>query len=133
VALGVIGGEKFLERLRVMAEDTNPDVRYNAATRLAHHGDSASVPMLVEMLDQNENAGVDVEPEEKMRPRKRVLITINALRAAGQLAEKNPEADLSALKAAVEKLLAGDLPSDVRVEATGALRELNARAATASR
>jgi hypothetical protein len=131
VALGVIGGDKFIERLHVMAEDTNPDVRYNAATRLAHHGDVAAVPVLAEMLDQGENAGVDAEPEEKMRPRKRVIITINSLRATGQLAEKNPAADLSSLKAAIEKLLAGDVPSDVRVDATAVLRQLNAQGAAA--
>lgn len=132
VAIGVIGGQQFLDKLHVMAEDTNPDVRYNAATRLAHHGDVAAVPVLAEMLDADENAGVDLEPEIKMRSLKRALITVNALRASGQLAEKNHDADLSTLKAKVEKLLDSDATGEIRVEATSALRQLNARAGTAS-
>jgi HEAT repeat protein len=127
VAMGVIGGPKNLERLHAMLEDTNPDVRYNAATRLAHHADAASVPALVEMLDEDETAGVEIEKTEAMRPFKRALITVNALRAAGQLAEKNPDADLGPLKMAVEKLLSGSATGEIRVEATSALRQLNAR------
>jgi HEAT repeat protein len=132
VAMGVIGGSPFVEKLRVMTEDTSPDVRYNAATRLAHLGDIAAVPGLAEMLDPNESAGVDAEPEIKMRPLKRALITINALRATGQLAEANRAADLSTLKAAVVRLLDSGTTGDIRVEATDALRQLNARAEAAT-
>jgi HEAT repeat protein len=127
VVLGVLGGEKNIERLHALLDDTNPDVRYNAATRLAHHGDAAAVDVLSEMLDPAETAGVTIEKEEEMRPFKRALITLNALRAVGQLAEKNPSADLSPLKAAVEKLMAGDASGEIRVEATSALRRLDAR------
>ena len=127
VAMGVIGGAKNLERLRAMLEDTNPDVRYNAATRLAHHGDLAAVQTLNEMLDQDETVGVEIEKNEEMRPFKRALITLNALRAVGQLAEKSSAADLGTLKAAVEKLLSGDATGEIRIEATSALRLLNAR------
>lgn len=127
VAMGVIDGAKNLEKLHAMLDDTNPDVRYNAATRLAHHGELAALPVLVEMLDQDETAGIEIEKTEAMRPFKRALITVNALRAAGQLAEKNPGADLVPLKAAVEKLLAGDARGEIRVEATAALRQLSAR------
>ena len=79
--MGVIGGDAVLDKLRFMLEDTHPDVRYNAAARLAHHGDAAAVPVLVEMLDPDEQAGVEVEKQEDMRAFKRSLITINALRA----------------------------------------------------
>ncbi len=133
VAMGVIGGEKNLVKLRSMLDDINPDVRYNAATRLAHRGDAAAVPVLEEMLDQSEMAGVEIEKKEELRPFKRALITINAVRAAGQLAEKNPDADLSRLKAAVEKLLAAGVEGEVRIEATSALRLLNARGAQAAK
>ena len=127
VVLGVLGGEKNIERLHALLEDTNPDVRYNAATRLAHHGDAAAVGVLSEMLDPAETAGVTIEKEEEMRPFKRALLTLNALRAVGQLAEKNSSADLGSLKAAVEKLMAGDATGEIRVEATSALRRLDAR------
>ena len=133
VAIGVIGGPELVEKLHVMAEDTNADVRYNAATRLAHLGDAAAVPMLAEMLDPDEKVGIELEKNEGMRPYKRGLITINALCATAQLAEHNTQADLSSLKAAVEKLLANDPAPDVRIEAIDVLRILTARSAAAAR
>ena len=130
VALGVIGGEPFVERLRAMVEDSNPDVSYNAATRLAHWGDLAAVPVLAEMLDQQETAGVQLEKNVEMQPAKRELITMNGLRATSQLAEANHDADLSKLKTAVEKLLDDGAVGQVRIEATVVLRELKSRAGT---
>src|SRR5262249_45593021 len=50
VALGTIGAPAMLDKLRFMLEDTHPDVRYNAAARLAQQGDAAAVDTLVEML-----------------------------------------------------------------------------------
>jgi hypothetical protein len=132
VAMGVIGGPALVDKLHVMAEDTNADVRYNAATRLAHLGDEAAVPVLAEMLDAEDTAGVALEKNESSRPRKRLLITINALRATGQLAEHNPRADLSRLKSAVEKILASAPTPDVQIEATDILRVLKAHSSAAS-
>lgn len=77
--MGVIGGP-FVERLHAMLVNAHPDVRYNAAVRLAHHGDAAAVEVLAEMLDQDEQAGVEAEKEKKMQSFKRALITVNALR-----------------------------------------------------
>ena len=128
VAMGVIGGQPFIDKLHVMVEDSNPDVRYNVATRLAHHGDVAAVNVLAEMLDPDEQAGVELESEKDMRPFKRVVITINALRACCQLSEKNPDADLSTLTLAIEKLLKGKVDGEIRIEATSVLRQLQARA-----
>jgi HEAT repeat protein len=131
VAIGVIGGPTFVEVLDRLLEDTNPDVRYNAATRLAHLGDVASVSVLAEMLDLDQVAGVELEKEKELQPFKRVLITINGLRATSQLAEKNPEADLSSLADGVQKLLAGDINAEVRIDATSVLRQLKSRTAEA--
>jgi hypothetical protein len=130
VVLGVIAGGPCLDKLRYMADDTNPDVRYNAALRLAHHGDVAAVPVLIEMLDPDENVGVQLEQNAGQRPAKRALITINALRAVEQLAEKNSDADLDALKAAVAKLLAAGAQGETRIEATSAERVLKGRPAS---
>ena len=47
--------------------------------------------------------------------------------------DKCKTADLSTLKAAVEKLLAGEATGEIRVEATSALRQLNARSKAVSR
>ena len=65
VAMGVVGSPELLEKLRYMLDDSNPDVRYNAATRLAHHGDVAAVPLLAEMLDPSETAGVNQEKRRR--------------------------------------------------------------------
>jgi hypothetical protein len=129
VAMGVVGGQPFVDKLHAMLQDTYPDVRYNAATRLAVLGDVAAVPVLAEMLDQDVAAGVELEKQEENRAYKRALITVNALRAAGQLATKNPTADLSELQSAVEKLLADHATGELRIEATNALRQLKAAAA----
>ncbi len=131
MALGVIGGPKFLDKLHVLIDDSNPDVRYNAAVRLAHLGDVAAIPVLVEMLDQEEQAGVQTEQQAEMRPFKRAVITVNALRAVNQLAEKSPTANLSELKTAVDKLLAAEVPPDIRIEATATQAVLSGRAAPA--
>jgi hypothetical protein len=128
VAIGVIGGPPFVDKLHKMVEDSNPDVRYNAATRLAHLGDTAAISVLAEMLDPDEQAGVELESEKDLRTFKRVVITINALRATVQLAENNPDVDLSKLAQSIEKLLSGDVNGEIRLDATGALRQLQARA-----
>jgi len=129
MALGSVGGENSAERLKTLLADFNPDVRYNAAARLAALGDAASIDVLVEMLDQSETAGVDLEKQPELRSYKRDLINNNALRAAKQLARKNSVADLSKLQTAVEQLLSGRPNSLTRVEADEALRALQARAA----
>jgi len=129
VTLGIIGTPAMLEKLQFVQGDANPDVRYNAALRLAQHGSTSAIPVLLEMLDPAETAGVDAEKEPQMREFKRALITINALRASGQLVEANREADLAELRSAIEKLLAGDISQETRVEATSALNHFDNRAA----
>ena len=128
VAMGVVGGPRFVDKLHFMLDDASPDVRYNAAVRLAHLGDSAATDVLAEMLDQDEDAGVEAEQEKDMRPFKRSLITMNALRATEQLSDKNRTADFGALESAVSKLRDSKAPADIRVEATSALRQLRNRA-----
>jgi HEAT repeat protein len=130
VALGVIGTPAMIEKLEFMLGDANPDVRYNAAVRLAQQGNAASQPVLLEMLDPNETAGIDIEKEAQMRGFKRALITVNALRAAGQLAQKNHDADLSELRKSIESLKAGDVSQETRLEATAALHHFEDRGAT---
>lgn len=111
-ALGVLGGDAAQQRLRQMVHDSNPDVRYNAATGLARHGDTACVETLIEMLDPNEDVALRGE-EEEFRPIKRGTILINALRAAGQLKKQNPRADTAALLEAARQLRATDLQDTV--------------------
>lgn len=115
--LGVLGGPEAEGRLEGMLADVHPDVRYNAATGLARHGNPAAVDVLVEMLDPAETAGVETEKQEAARARKRGLILANALRATRQLAAANPSADLGRLSEAVRTLQKADVPAAVRVEA----------------
>ena len=133
VALGVIGTPRMVEKLHFMLEDANPDVRYNAAVRLAQRGDAGALPMLLEMLDPNETAGVESEKNKEMQPFKRALITVNALRAAGQMAEQNPNVDLGEIETAVKKLLAADASGEIRIEATDLSRRLQSRVAAGAK
>jgi HEAT repeat protein len=127
VALGIVGTPPMIEKLRFLLADANPDVRYNAATRLAQRGDTASNAVLAEMLDPDERAGLETEEKEEMRPFKHALIVVNALRAVEQLSERNPDADLSELQAAVDKLLASQPDAGIRIEATDVRRRLAER------
>lgn len=116
-ALGVVGGEKCLNKLRSLLDDGDTDVRYNAATGLARHGDITAQDVLVEMLDPAAVEGLKSEKEAKVHEYKRAMILVNALRAGQQLARENPEADLAPLGDAVNKLLDADVPGPIRVAA----------------
>lgn len=106
-AMGVVGGEALLPRLREMLTDSYPDARYNAATGLARHGDPAAVEVLAEMLDPEEMAGVQIEENKQAREYKRALVIVNALRAARQLVAHQSADDpqtIGALEKSVAKL-----------------------------
>jgi HEAT repeat protein len=107
-----------------MIADTYPDVRYNAATTLARLGDAAAVPVLVEMLDPIDTAGVTAEKEEGSRDYKRTAIHINALRAVIELAQHNSSVDVTQLRTAIEKLRAAKPSKAVDVEAIAAIESL---------
>ena len=129
--LGVFGGPEAETELAALLSDAYPDVRYNAATGLARHGNVKAVDVLLEMLDPNETAGVDVEKQEPARDFKRAVILVNALRAAGQLAAANPSVDLSRLERAIERLARAEVDGAVRVEAADVLDRLRTRGAKA--
>ncbi len=119
--LGVLGGQPALEALRPLLDDPSPNVRYNAAMGLARHGQTAAIPVLLEMLaPENREAIVD-EVSAVGREWKRVLVWTNAIRAAIQLAQRNPGADCQPLAAAFESLAGADVPAEVRSQARAAL------------
>jgi hypothetical protein len=118
--LGVIGGEQALERLRRMLADPHPNARYNAATGLARHGDPEAVPVLLEMLDPESSAVIEGEQSDSQRERKRMLVLMNALRAARQFAEQGGQGTAE-LREAVERLRTGNLPNAVQLEAAECL------------
>ncbi|HUY31706.1 MAG TPA: HEAT repeat domain-containing protein [Pirellulales bacterium] len=123
-ALGAHAGKEATRRLVAMLNDSYPDVRYNAATMLAVQGDLRAADTLLEMLDPAQRVAVETEEQPASRDFKRQLILINALRASKELAVKDPAADLSALRAAVEKLSRADSPAQVRTQAQAVLIEM---------
>jgi HEAT repeat protein len=102
-ALGVWGGPRARETLRLMLADGRAAARYNAATGLARHGDPASVDVLLEMLAiEASHAGTSHSeeeddarrltgevpadrPDQVVGPRQQTLIRLNALRAIEKL------------------------------------------------
>jgi HEAT repeat protein len=113
--LGVVGGPTAMARLSQLLDDGRPAVRYNAATGLARHGDAASTPVLLEMLDADNNASLDYPRDEARSARDRELVVSNALRAAQRLVTANPQADRRALGDALERLrTAPALPARLR-------------------
>jgi HEAT repeat protein len=108
-ALGVLGGDAAEARLVELLSDTQPNVRFNAATGLARHGRAESLEVLLEMLDVANLKGVTEEEGAKAQDFKRALIAINGLRAARQLVDAQSDLDTSGLKQAVDDLMAAEL------------------------
>ena len=126
-ALGALGSEPSLERLRQMLVDANPNVRFNAATMLASQGSIAAEPVLLEMLDVKSTAGLEIEDEKELREQKRETILTSALRAVKKLAVANPSADLGKLREAVVAVSASQLGPRIQSEALDALKVLDQR------
>lgn len=123
--LGVLGGKESLDRLAVMVRDVYPNARYNAATGLARHGDARCIPVLKEMLAPDNRFADDDERYEADKDRKRAAVILAGIQAALKLSEKNPQADLTLVKQALDKLVSADLShikSD-RVKLQSAARE----------
>jgi HEAT repeat protein len=116
-ALGVVGGEQATDRLKLMLHDAYPNARYNAATGLARHGQVEAELVLREMLDPaNEHATRDEKyPDDQAR--KQAAVLMNGIKATLILAEANPDADLTRLKAALDALAASPL-DNVKLDRT---------------
>jgi len=106
--LGRIGTPANLAQLEILVDDPHADTRYNAAVALAHHGNAKAVDTLAEMLDYTEMSSVREEEERSDQMMKHTLIMSNAMDAARELARKNPDADLTEITTALEKLAAAD-------------------------
>ncbi|MDX1945008.1 MAG: HEAT repeat domain-containing protein [Pirellulaceae bacterium] len=103
-ALGVIGSDEAIARLRQMLHDPYANARYNAATGLARRGDAACLPVLKEMLDPDNNQAAKDEKYADEQDRKRATVLLNGIRAALIFAQSNPDADLSGLKQSLKTL-----------------------------
>jgi hypothetical protein len=132
-ALGVVGGPEALVRLAQMLHDPYPNARYNAATGLARHGDLRCIPVLKEMLDPANEVALRDENNPNDQARKRTTVLLNGIKASVQLALAQPQADLSELAQAIQRLQQSPLPEVVferqRVKDTAAeaLKQLRGR------
>lgn len=121
-ALGVVGGDRARARLESMLADRYAEVRYNAATGLARHGNARCIAVLLEMLDPRQAS------------RRRTKIQVNALRAIGKLAANRSvdleEADWQELVEAVERLSRAGVSAEVGAKATEVLEQLGRRKGT---
>lgn len=133
-ALGVIGGPEALLRLAQMLHDPYPNARYNAATGLARHGDVRCIPILKEMLDPANEVALRDESNPNDQARKRTTVLLNGIKASVQLAQVQPQADLSELVPAIDRLQRSPLREviyerqRVKDAAAEALRQLAERA-----
>ncbi len=128
-ALGVLGGDQAIKRLKVILREGQPaEVHYNAATALARLGktDSQAIILLKEMINPDSTRGLDSE-EEGDKAGKRSELQINGVRALEQLAEQDPKADLSSVIPVLKKLQDSKAPAGIKVEAAGLLRKLEER------
>jgi len=120
-ALGVIGGDESRERLHQLQVDSNPNVRFNAATGLARHCDVRCLPVLVDMLDPDSETGIAEDLKDGLRVRQKLAILTNAIFAAARMVDAPKGDDLGLLENALQKLIDSDKPRAIRVKAKEAL------------
>ncbi|MEQ8790175.1 MAG: HEAT repeat domain-containing protein [Pirellulaceae bacterium] len=116
-ALGVLGGDEALDRLTQLLTDSYANARYNAATGLARHGDVRSIPVILEMLDPDNEEAVALEESDVAIDWKRSLVQENGMKAVGLLHTANPQADYTQLVAALDRLSSSDAHSAIRQRA----------------
>ena len=119
-ALGVIplsdeADPRLMVELEKLVDDLNSDARYNAALALARRGSLLAVAPLVEMLDLESLEVATQEALPQVRIRKRDTILKNALDAIVVVKDENPDADLSALRTALEKFISESADGTVQV------------------
>ena len=104
-----------------MLQDAFPNARYNAAIRLCRHGDTRAVPFLLAILEAQNSQVVEGEVSDSERDRKRSLVMMNAIRAAGRLAARKPVSGLSDLRDRLAQIRDSDLPQALQNAASEAL------------
>ena len=117
-ALGALPGTTQLDTLRAALQDSEPDVRWNAAIALARHDSHEGVPVLQQMLDRSYLEQVvkrKVQQDGDFDPVADVMI--NGLRAAAALKEPS-------LRPSIEGLSRDDSSMKVRQAALEALKAM---------
>jgi hypothetical protein len=127
---------RLTEELVKLVDDLYPYARYNAALALARQGNMVVVPAVAEMLDlESLSVSVKTDEDETFQKFNRNTILKNGLQATENLHKKNPEADLSELRTAIEKLIAegptwekqGAVPEKLIEQAQKVLGKLNTK------
>lgn len=132
--LGVIGGDSALDRLVILLDDPYTNARYNAATGLCRYGDARAIPVLLEMLDpENQESGLG-EEHESGRDWKRLQVINTGIRSAAQLVVGNSTDDLEPVRAALQDIVDSELSSfgsrvrhGIRLNAEDALLAMQAQ------
>ena len=120
--LGEFPSPEASEKLAKLTFDAHPDVRYNAAVSLSRQGDARAIETLLEMLDP-ENAKSSRLEDADNREWKRQDVMLQALRAVGFLAERNPSVDLSDVFASIDNLSQrDDVGEGLKIHALEALK-----------
>ncbi len=115
-ALGVLGGQSDLDRLANLCHDISPNVRYNAATGLARHGDLRGQDVLLDMLTIDQHPMPQDKSTLSAQSWKQYSIISNALRAIEQLAHTNPSANLDVFRQTVNELLESNINGHLLAE-----------------
>lgn len=120
-ALGVIGGGQAQDRLALLLADANHNVRFNAATGLARHGDQRCLSVLIGMLDPASRAGIDDELDDGLKRRQKLTILTNGIFAASRMVTASKGNDLQSLEDALQHLIDSDENRAIRTKAKEAL------------
>jgi len=127
-ALGVLGGQPAVDRLRQLLEDGEADVRFNAAVGLARQGDAAAWETLGEMLDEPD---VVVAPEDRRGQAeryRRAMVVVNALKGVGLLVDATGSPPPAGITSRIDGLTKDPVP-DVRAGAMALQRRIGRLAA----
>lgn len=122
-ALGVVGGDGARDRLEVLCNDVDDDVRYNAALGLARLGGTSAYDTLAEMLSLPDVAVKPGDDEAQADRYKRAMVVVNALKGVGLLVDDKAELPPERITQAVAALRE-DAVADVRQGATALLRRV---------
>ena len=123
-ALGILEDETAKKQLVGLLEDAHPNIRFNAAIGLARHGDQRAMPLLLRMLDPQNQALVEGANGLHDASWKQEHVLINAVRATIKLIKANPVLEASELVEALRMLANADVSSAVKITADEGLRAL---------
>jgi len=113
--------DEAVAKLEVYLDSSEPNVRYNAAVGLAHHGQitDRAIAVFVEMLSPT--GGLATESTESAKLLKRQIILSVVLPAIERLLESKTETNLTPLKAPLELLVEKSDSKEVQLKAQALL------------